>query len=406
MSERQFDVVIFGATGFVGRLVAEHLATRDLGDLTVAIAGRSAGKLARLQQALGVSWPVLIADSADQESIDVLARSARVIVSTVGPYGPRGLPLVLACAAAGTSYADLTGEALFVRQSIDEAHELAASTGARIVHACGFDSVPSDLGVQVLADQVRRDGAGELAEATLLVVSLKGGVSGGTVDSMRVMVDDLREDPSLARRLADPYLLSPDRSAEPDLGSQPDTFFVERLPDGTWVAPFVMAGFNTRIVRRSNALQGYAYGRELRYREVVRTGTSLLAPVTAGALALATGALATGFRIPVVRPLLDRVLPDPGEGPSEKTWRKGHFRLEIRARSATGARYVATVAAPGDPGYGATRVMLAESALSLATDELPAIAGVLTPATAMNGALTDRLRRNGFTFEVQRGPTD
>jgi len=406
MNERQFDVVIFGATGFVGKLVAEHLAAQHLGDLNIAIAGRSAGKLARLQQALGVSWPVLIADSADQESIDVLARSARVIVSTVGPYGPRGLPLVLACAAAGTSYADLTGEALFVRQSIDEAHELAASTGARIVHACGFDSVPSDLGVQVLADQIRRDGEGELAEATLLVVSLKGGVSGGTIDSMRVMVDDVREDPSLARRLADPYLLSPDRSAEPDLGRQPDTFFVEQLPDGTWVAPFVMAGFNTRIVRRSNALQGYAYGRELRYREVVRTGTSLLAPVTAGALALATGALATGFRIPVVRPLLDRVLPDPGEGPSEKTWRKGHFRLEIRARSATGARYVATVAAPGDPGYGATRVMLAESALSLATDELPAIAGVLTPATAMNGALTDRLRRNGFTFEVQRGPTD
>ncbi|HEY5149871.1 MAG TPA: saccharopine dehydrogenase NADP-binding domain-containing protein [Mycobacterium sp.] len=402
MNERQFDVVIFGATGFVGKLVAEHLAAQDLGDLNIAIAGRSAGKLARLQQALGVSWPVLIADSADQESIEVLARSARVLVSTVGPYGPRGLPLVLACAAAGTSYADLTGEALFVRQSIDQAHELAVSTGARIVHACGFDSVPSDLGVQVLADQVRSDGEGELAEATLLVVSVKGGVSGGTIDSMRVMVDDVREDPSLARRLGDPYLLSPDRSAEPDLGRQPDTFFIERLPDGTWVAPFVMAGFNTRIVRRSNALQGYAYGRELRYREVVRTGTSMVAPVTAGALALASGALVTGFRIPVIRPLLDRVLPNPGEGPSEKTWRNGHFRLEIRARSVTGARYVATVAAPGDPGYGATRVMLGQSALSLATDELPEAAGVLTPATAMNGALTNRLRQQGFTFEVRR----
>ena len=402
MSERPFDVVIFGATGFVGRLVAEHLAAQDLGGLRIALAGRSAGKLARLQQALGVTWPVLIAESADQESIEVLARSARVVVSTVGPYGPRGLPLVLACAAAGTSYADLTGEALFVRQSIDQAHELAVSTGARIVHACGFDSVPSDLGVQVLADQVRRDGEGELAEATLLVVSIKGGVSGGTVDSIRVMVDDDRDDPSLARRLADPYLMSPDRSAEPDLGRQPDTFFVERLPDGTWVAPFVVAGFNTRIVRRSNALQGYAYGRELRYREVVRTGTSLLAPVTAGAVALATGAFALGMRTPVVRPLLDRVLPDPGEGPSEKTRRNGYFRLEIRSRSVTGAHHVATVAARGDYGYGATSVMLGQAALSLATDVLPDIAGVLTPATAMNGALTDRLRRNGFTFDVQR----
>jgi len=402
MSERQFDVVIFGATGFVGRLVAEHLAAQGVGDVRIALAGRSAGKLARLQQTLGVSWPVLIAESADQESIDVLARSTRVVISTVGPYGPRGLPLVLACARAGTSYADLTGEALFVRQSIDQAHDLAVSTGARIVHACGFDSVPSDLGMQVLAEQVLRDGEGELAEATLLVVSIKGGVSGGTIDSMRVMVDDVRNDPSLARRLGDPYLLSPDRGAEPDLGRQPDAFFVEQLPDGTWVAPFVMAGFNTRIVRRSNALQGYAYGRELRYREAVRTGTSLLAPVTAGGIALLTGALATGLRTPVVRPLLDKVLPDPGEGPSEKTWRNGHFRLEIRARSVTGARYVATVAAPGDPGYGATRVMLGQSALSLATDRLPDRAGVLTPATAMNGALTDRLRRNGFTFDVRR----
>ncbi len=402
MTERRFDVVIFGATGFVGQLVAEHLAAEDLGDLRVALAGRSAAKLAALQHRLGVPWPVILADSTDRESLAELAGSTRVVVSTVGPYGPRGLSLVLACAREGTSYADLTGEPLFVRQSIDEAHQLAVSTGARIVHACGFDSVPSDLGMQVLADRVRVDGEGELAEATLLVVSLKGGVSGGTIDSMRVMVDDVRDDPSLARQLGDPYLLSPDRGAEPDLGRQPDAFFVERLPDGTWVAPFVMASFNSRIVRRSNALQDYAYGRELRYREVVRTGTSPLAPVTAGAVALLTGALATGLRTPVVRPLLDRVLPDPGEGPSEKTWRNGHFRLEIRGRAVTGARYVATVAAPGDPGHGATRVMLGQSALCLATDRLPDRYGVLTPATAMNGALTDRLRRNGFTFDVRR----
>ena len=153
----------------------------------------------------------------------------------------------------------------------------------------------------------------------------------------------------MARKLGDPYLLSPDRAAEPDLGRQSNTFLAQRLADGTWVGPFVMASFNSQIVRRSNALQGHRYGRELRYREVVRTGRSLLAPVVAGGIALGTGALAVGMGNRLTRPVLDRILPDPGEGPSEKARRNGRFRLEIRALTTTGARYTATVAASGDP---------------------------------------------------------
>ena len=399
---RDCDLVLFGATGFVGRLVARRLAELELGELRVGLAGRTPAKLQALSDELGVDWPLIVADSSDTGSLAELARRSRVVVTTVGPYARDGLPLVRACAEAGTHYADLTGEPKFVRDSIDANQDTATRTGAKIVHACGFDSVPSDLGMLALADRVISDGAGELTTATLLVISIKGGLSGGTIDSMRVGIDDVRDDPSLARKLSDPYLLSPDREDEPDLGRQSNTFLAQRLDDGSWVAPFIMASFNAQIVRRSNALLGHRYGRELRYREVVRTGSSLLAPVVAGGIALGTGALALGMQNRFSRPLLDRLLPDPGQGPSEKVQRNGRFRLDIRGITTTGATYTATVAADGDPGYAATSVMLSQAGLCLASDDLPAGGGVLTPAVAMGDALTARLRAKGFTLDVRR----
>jgi short subunit dehydrogenase-like uncharacterized protein len=399
---RDCDLVLFGATGFVGRLVARRLAELELGELRVGLAGRTPAKLQALSDELGVDWPLIVADSSDAGSLAELARRSRVVVTTVGPYARDGLPLVRACAEAGTHYADLTGEPRFVRDSIDANQDTATRTGAKIVHACGFDSVPSDLGMLALADRVSSDGAGELTTATLLVISFKGGLSGGTIDSMRVGIDDVRDDPSLARKLSDPYLLSPDRGDEPDLGRQSNTFLAQKLDDGSWVAPFIMASFNAQIVRRSNALLGHRYGRELRYREVVRTGSSLLAPVVAGGIALGAGALALGMQNRFSRPLLDRLLPDPGQGPSEKVQRNGRFRLDIRGITTTGATYTATVAADGDPGYAATSVMLSQAGLCLASDDLPAGGGVLTPAVAMGDALTARLRAKGFTLDVRR----
>ena len=402
MADREFDIVLFGASGFVGRLVAEQLAGYAAAGTRIAVAGRTPARVEQVRDKLGVDWPVRTADSADEESVRKLAESAGVMVSTVGPYARHGLPLVRACAAAGTDYADLTGEVLFVRQSMAAAHDRAADTGARIVHSCGFDSVPSDLAVLLLADRAAADGAGELTDVDLLVRQVRGGFSGGTVDSMRNQLRETREDPELRRLAADPYALSPDRAAEPDLGRQPDVGPPSRLADGTWVAPFVMASYNTRVVRRSNALLDHRYGRALRYREFVATGTSWSSTITATAATAGQALLGVAIAQPWLSPVVDRVLPSPGQGPSEKARREGHFRLEVRATTTSGARYRATVAASGDPGYAATSVMLAESALELAgTRHDGQRGGVLTPAVALGEGLADRLRARGFTLDVE-----
>jgi short subunit dehydrogenase-like uncharacterized protein len=406
--DRDHDVVLYGATGFVGRLTAEYLAASAPRGARIALAGRSQERLAQVRDGLGAAaaaWPLVVADSADRDQLDAMARSTRVVVTTVGPYAKYGMPLVQACAAAGTAYADLTGEVLFVRESIDRAHDTAVASGARIVHACGFDSIPSDLGVLLAAERAAADGEGELTDTTLVLVSASGGISGGTIDSLRTQVDAARSDADKRRTAADPYALSPDRSAEPYLGDESDQVGPHLDPQlGRWTAPFVMAPFNTRIVRRSNALAGYAYGRSFRYREVMGVGRTPLSPVLAAATAVGTAGFAAGMAFPPARALLDRVLPKPGSGPSEWLRRNGHFRLQVHATTVTGARYVTTVAAKGDPGYGATAVMLGESGLCLALDgdRLPDRAGVLTPATAMGSVLAERLRAAGFTLDVAR----
>ncbi len=333
-----------------------------------------------------------------------LAESATAVATTVGPYLKYGLPLVEACAAAGTHYADLTGETLFMRRSIDVADDAAKASGARIVHTCGFDSIPSDLGVLLLHEHAAKTGAGDLEKTTLVVRSMRGGVSGGTVDSMRASVDEARADKASRRLMADPYALSPDPSAEPDLGNERDPMgpiHDEEL--GGWLAPFVMGTVNTRVVRRSNALQGHAYGRAMRYRELMLTGGLPLGPVKAAGISAALGALVGGLAFRPTRPILDRMLPDPGDGPSEKARERGFFKIDTHARTSTGAHLVCRIAAPGDPGYKATAVMLGEAALALALDgeRLPQAAGVLTPATAMGDVLAERLRAAGHSYDVE-----
>jgi short subunit dehydrogenase-like uncharacterized protein len=284
---------------------------------------------------------------------------------------------------------------LFVRDSIDANHDLASRTGARIVHSCGFDSVPSDIGVHVLHAAVAADGEGELTDTTLVVTSMRGGISGGTIDSMRHQLDLMRRDKALRRIATSPYSLSPDRSAEPDLGRQSDT----AVPRG--MAPFVMAAYNTRVVRRSNALRGWAYGRRFRYREAMRVRSS----VAAAGVKVGLGALVVGMSLPPTRFVLDRVLPKPGSGPSERVRRTGHFTMDLYATTTTGARYTARVKAKGDPGYAATAVMVSESGLALLLDRdaLPASpGGVLTPATGLGDVLVSRLRAAGFEISTRR----
>jgi short subunit dehydrogenase-like uncharacterized protein len=399
--DRELDLVLYGATGFVGKLTAEYLARAAPQEARIGLGGRSEEKLRRLRDGLGeraADWPSVVADSDDRDALGTMAERTTAIATTVGPYRKYGLKLVDACATAGTHYADLTGEVLFMRDTIRMFDDVARESGAKIVHNCGFDSIPFDLGVLLLHQE-----AGELLDTVSVVRRLKGGISGGTLDSMKTGIDEVRSDRSLMKVMGDPYALSPERSAEPDLGDESDSMKPERMDElGGWMAPFIMARINTRVIRRSNALLGHAYGKRFRYREVMYAGDGVAGQARAAAIAGGLMGLAGGLALPPTRFVLDRVLPDPGEGPSEKMVREGFYEIEIHATAADGRRWRADVKATGDPGYGATSVMLGEAGLCLALDggTLPGHTGVATPATAMGGVLVDRLRAAGQTFDV------
>lgn len=411
---REFDVVLYGATGFVGKLTAEYL-TRTGPDTRVALAGRSTERLRAVRDTLGEnarSWPLIAADASSPSTLNEMAARTQVVITTVGPYTRYGLPLVAACAAAGTDYADLTGEPPFIRNSIDQYHKQAADTGARIVHACGFDSVPSDLTVYALYLAARDDGAGELAQTDFVVRSLSGGLSGGTLASLLEVLDAASGDPDVRRQLADPYTLSSDRAAEPELGRQPDLPWRrgrEIAPElaGLWTGGFMMAPANTRIVRRSNALLDWAYGRRFRYTESMSLGSSPLAPVGSAVLSgVGNASMELGSRYFKLLPrrLVERVIPKPGTGPSAAVRERGHYRVETYTTTTTGARYVARMEQRGDPGYKATSVLLGECGLALAfdRDKLTNLRGVLTPAAAMGDALLGRFPAAGVTLRVDR----
>lgn len=413
-SSREFDVVIFGATGFVGELTARYLAEHAPPGTRIALAGRSESKLEKIRAQLppaAADWPLMVADADSPQSLDAMAARARVVCTTVGPYLKYGEPLLSAVANAGTDYVDLTGEVPFVRYAIDKYGELAASTGARIVHACGYDAIPSDLGAYALHQRVDRDSEGTLTDTTMVVVKLRGGVSGGTVDSMRVIAD-LARDKDSRRVLVNPQALSSgpgDDLPRVAKGAEPSDTPVGKASDvdpslrGS-IAPFLMASYNTRIVRRSNYLLGGAYGDKFRYSEAMRVGRNAIASrVMAGGIALGMGAFFGGMAMKPTRRVLDRFLPKPGEGPDAETRERGLFTHKTFTTTTTGKRYVATVAGQGDPGYKATALMLGEAALTLALDrdKLPDRFGVLTPASAMGDALTDRLRAAGMTIQTE-----
>ena len=405
-SARTHDLVVYGASGFVGRLLAAYLA--EHAPPTADRPGRPVTRQARGGPGRTPGgrrgWPVLAADSADTAALTALAARTRVLATTVGPYARYGLPVVEACARAGTHYADLTGEVLFVRDAIERTDAVATDTGARIVHSCGYDSIPSDLATLLLRRAARADGAGGLTDVTLIAPGSRAAFSGGTIDSMRAPDGGRRRRPVAPRGCsADPYALSPDRAAEPDTRQPAGRRSARPRPDGRWTAPFVMASYNTRIVRRSNALQDWAYGRSLRYGEVMGTGAGSPVPrppsrVTGG-LAAAAGRDELRAHPRAAGPGAARAGHRAGRGGPAR--RAGSASV-VDATTETGRRYRATAAGQGDPGYAATAVMLGESALALALDgdRLPDRAGSLTPATAMGDVLVERLRAAGHTYEV------
>ncbi len=410
-TDRPYDIVVWGATGVAGGLVAEYLAERYGADeLALALGGRDADRLGALAADLAERndrppIPTVVGDATDPESLRALARDARVVCTTVGPYTTYGTPLVEACIDAGTDYCDLTGEVNWVRETVDRFHEPAVEGGVRVVHGCGFDSVPADLGTALVQSHATEAFGAPCETVRIHLADGDGGVSGGTLASFAELFDEASSDPAVRRALRNPYSLAPpgERDGVDD--------GVQRLPRadperGVWTAPSPMAPVNERVVRRSNALLGYPWGREFRCTEVVDTGRGLPG---AAAAALATGGLgafAAAMSVDPLRSGLRRfVFPDPGEGPSEAQIENGHFTVRVVGRgTATDGRFTAeaVVGADLDPGYGATARMLGESAMCLLRDETesPLDGGVLTPASAVGVPLADRLRAAGFTAEV------
>ena len=400
-NRRELDLVLMGATGFTGRLVATHLARHAPGTHRIGIAGRSISRLREVRDQLGArasQWELIEVDSSDNDRLRQMAARTRAIGSTAGPFDAIGLPLVHACVAEATDYADITGETTFIRQSIDLANERAVANGTRIVHACGFDSVPSDLGTQFLASSIGEP----LARASLVTGEIIGGFSGGTVASMAAIVDRARRDPEARALLSDPYALSPNQSTEPNLGNQTDFFAPGFDPfTGRMLAPFLMAPINTRVVRRSNSLQQWIYGKSLRYSEAMGMPDGPTGRLMGFGLLAGIAGLGAALAVPPLAHLVERILPKSGEGPSPDLQRRGRFSLTIHGEAVgSGRRGRVVVTGDGDPGYSATSRMFGEALLLLSEDDRvdsSTSAGVLTPATAFGAALRERLLTRGFT---------
>jgi short subunit dehydrogenase-like uncharacterized protein len=396
----KFDLVLFGATGFTGQLVLEHLRDHAPSGLRYAVAGRSEKKLEGVLAAAGVNVPILLADASDLKALAKAVEQTRVVATTMGPYARLGLPLVAACAAAGVHYCDITGEVNFMRKSIDAYDVQAQSSKACIVHTCGFDSIPSDLGVLTLANLAQTRFGKKLGPIRANFRRVKGGLSGGTIQSGLAIAEAARGDKALRRLLSDPHALSPRRDDEPSGEKRDQIYFRWDKSLRSFAMPFMMGAVNTRVVRRSNALAGHAYGRTFTYEEVQTFGKGakglFRGAVTAGAI----GGVLGLSGVKPLRPWLDRILPAAGEGPSAELRRTGFFELRIEGETDDGTQHVAVdVRGKGDPGYAATARMLGESAIALSGGEALRY-GVLTPATALGVPLTARLRSHGVTFDA------
>jgi short subunit dehydrogenase-like uncharacterized protein len=380
-ANRELDLVVYGASGYTGRLVAEYLARLPEADagLHWAIAGRDGERLAQVRQEIGapLTLPILVADAADPHALAALAARSRLVLSTVGPYQTHGSLLLAACAAAGTAYVDLCGEPVWMRAMIDTYSDAARESGACIVFSCGFDSIPFDLGVWHLQEQARLRFGTPCQRVDARVRKLKGPFSGGTVASLKATLVDCRRRKEAARLMRDPFALTPG-FAGPEQPPDTEPRFDPDL--GAWLAPFLMAPINSKNIHRSNLLAGHPYGRDFRYSEMLVAGAGKRGEDIARALA-------------ADEPLLRPDAPRPGEGPSREERESGYFEILFIGRTRDGQHIRTRVSGAQDPGYGSTSMMVAQSALCLLQDQRERRGGIWTPATALGSALIGRLAK-------------
>lgn len=388
MSERQYDIVIYGASGFTGRLVAEYMAATHGPSAKWAMAGRSMEKLAAVRDEVGApaDTPLIVADASDTSSLTSMVKSARCIVTTVGPYQLYGSDLVAVCAAQGTHYVDLSGEPAWMYEMINAHSESARASGARIVFSCGFDSIPFDLGVYFLQKAAIEKFGKPLPRVRGRVRAMAGEFSGGTAASLGATMAAVGKNPELIKVLGNPFSLTEGFQGP----AQPvDTKPYDDKVVGSWVAPFIMAAINTKNVHRSNKLLGHMYGEDFEYDEMMMTGPGEQGKAIAEVVA-------------TTNPLEGDDVPQPGEGPSKESREAGHYDVLFVGQNSAGDTLSATVTGDLDPGYGSTSKMIAESAICLVhdCDDLPG--GVYTPAPAMGEKLIKRLVEHaGLTFNLE-----
>ena len=412
MKKIEYDLVIMGATGFTGKLVVEYLIKNygiENEEFTWAIAGRDKNKLERVRSSLrdidsnSNKIPTLIVDSHDTISLDKMTSISRLVISTVGPYLKFGEALVESCVKNSTHYCDLTGEVPFIRKSIDAFDLKAKKNNCRIVHSCGFDSVPSDIGVLLLQMDSLKKFNKPCDEVNLYVRSIRGGLSGGTIDSMISIYDYMGSNLDHQKLLKSPFSLNPrdsikNNTRQPSLKSVKWDGDIQR-----WLCPFIMAGFNSKIVRRTNAITDHRYGIDFRYSEVSSFKKGLTGFLKAMVMFIGLVIIQISLK---VRPLLwflrKFFLPSPGEGPSKEIRDNGFFKLDIIGSMDNIKKIRFTVTGKGDPGYSATAKMITESALSILLDEdrIPKVSGVLTPAAGIGVVLAERLNDKGFNFSI------
>ena len=392
MSSSKFDIVVYGATGFTGQLVAEYLAAHYKGDgnLKWAMAGRSKDKLAAVRDAIGApaDTPLIVADAGDPASLKAMVAQTKSVITTVGPYLLYGNELLSACVAAGVDYFDLCGEPIWMRKKIEQHEADAKKSGARIVFSCGYDSLPFELGVFYAQEEAKKTFGAPSARVKGRVRGMTGAVSGGTAASMRAIIEATMKDLSLVSMLRDPFVLTPgfDGPKQPP-GNRP--VFDEDLK--SWTAPFVMANINTRNVHRSNMLLGFPYGKDFVYDEMVVTG-----PGEQGE-AMAKKVMAANNKFSGID------VPKPGEGPSKEVRENGSYDLLFMAIAPDGRQARAVVKGDRDPGYGSTSKMISECAICLLRDTPDVPAGIWTPGAAMGHKLIKRLTDHaGLTFAVEK----